>query len=261
MEDSQNNKEDIIVIGAAQLRIIKIVILVIIFSLPLLYLFYKTSGSAKAPQPPDNNVAQQAVDIQSLENLVQTTPTVVNMLNLSVAYTNNKMPGKSIIVLNRALKLEPNNAMIYNNLGVAYTLLQQYQNGIMACAKAITIDGNFQLAKNNLKWATDENNKVIAAIKLQEQTPDNNRDDSFYYNYANNYFKIGDYDKAISICKQGLNKNSKNVVLINETGIALVFKKDYNNAVTEFNKALQVDPSNQLAKNNLAWALSEKAGN
>lgn len=51
------------------------------------------------------------------------------------------------------IKNEPNNAMAWNNLGSAYNALQNYDEGAIACKKALSIDPDFQLAKNNLNYA------------------------------------------------------------------------------------------------------------
>lgn len=60
---------------------------------------------------------------------------------------------------------------------------------------------------------------------------------------------------------EGLEKNSSDIVFNNNIGTALVMKKQYDEAVATFEKILEQDPDNQLAKNNIAWAMAEKRGN
>ena len=237
---------------------ILIIAVIIFLSLPVIYLIYKTAGKPPvAKQQPA--AANTTVNIGALENAAKTNPTFDNLIALSVAYINNQMPGKSIDPLKQAIKINSKNPVAYNNLAVAYIMLQQYQNGIDACEKALQIDPNFQLAKNNMKWANDERNKILAVIAEQEKTPETARTANFYVAYGLNYFKLGDYDKCITLWNKIIEQNPKNPTAYNNIGTALMMKEQYDKAITMFNKALALDATNQLAKNNLAWAIEEKA--
>lgn len=232
--------------------------LTVCFLFPVVYLFFQTRNK------PDISSEQMTVhqnvvqDISKLEQLVQTNPSFDNLLNLSIAYINQNMPGKSIDYLKQAITLNPKNAIAYNNLGVAYTMLQQYQNAIDACTIALTIDSTFQLAKNNLKWAGDEKNKIIQLIIEQEKTPANKRDAAFNIAYGLNYFKTGDYSKSIEIWSKVVEANPKNVDALNNIGTAFMMKGQVDDAIAIFSRCIQIEPENQLAKNNLTWALGEK---
>jgi tetratricopeptide (TPR) repeat protein len=242
-----------------QAKKIRIAALVILMLFPLIYLFYKTKGL------PENALAIETAAVQApssdiavLEKAVAEKPTFDNLVNLSMAYINNKMPGKSIDHLDRAIELNPTSAIAYNNLGVAYTMMQQYQNGIDACTKALQLDSTFQLAKNNLKWAGDEKRKVLEAIKTEEQIPQNKRDVAFWSEYGLNYFKIGEYDKSIGAWNKIFELDVKNTGALNSIATAFMMKKQVDDAIALYKKALELEPGNQLAKNNLAWALEEK---
>ena len=232
--------------------------LVLLLLLPMLYLFIKTSGAPDLPKEQTVAVPPAQTNITSLENAVKTNPTFDNLINLSMGYINNQMPGKSIDYLKKALELNRNSAIAYNNLGVAYTMLQQYQNGMDACTKALQIDTSFQLAKNNLKWANDEKSKVIAAIQVQEHMDGGKKNTAFYIDYGLNYFKIGNYDKSIEIWNRIFDKEPKSTAALNNIGTAFMMKNQIDDAAALFKKALALEPDNALAKNNLAWAMGEK---
>lgn len=255
----QDNSKVNISITKEQAKKVKIGIIVLLFLLPLVYLFYRTSSlpenAAIVEAPP---AATETAGIPALEKAVAENPTFDNLVNLSMAYINDQKPGKSIIHLMKAIELNPNSAIAYNNLGVAYTLLQQYQNGIDACTKALQIDPSFQLAKNNLKWASDEKEKVMAAIRAQEQVAQGKRDVAFYSDYGLNYFKVGDYSKSIEIWNKIFELDAKNTYAMNSIGTAFMMKKQFDDAIALFKKASELEPENQLAKNNLAWAFDEK---
>src|SRR6218665_1727464 len=230
----------------------------ILLLFPLLYLFYKASSAPPLSDAPVAAAAAAPNDLTALENAVNTDPSFDNLINLSMAYINQQMPGKSIDHLKKALTINPQSAIAYNNLGVAYTMLQQYQDGVDACTQALQIDTSFQLAKNNLKWAQGEKNKVLAAIAEQEQVAADKRNVEFYTAYGLNYFRIGEYGKSIEIWNKIFELDEKNVTALNNIGTAFMMKKQVDDAITLFKKALELSPENQLAKNNLAWALDEK---
>lgn len=233
-------------------------ILLVLLAAPMLYLFIKTKGAPALTQEEVPLAQNSVASILSLEDAVKTNPTFDNLVNLSMAYTNNNMPGKSIEHLKRAIEINPAGAVAYNNLGVAYTLLMQFQNGIDACTKAIELDSTFQLAKNNLNWATDERNKVLATIQEQENSPSDKRDVAFGIEYGLNYFKVGNYTKSIEIWNYYAEKDLKNTSLLNNIGTAFMMKNQVDDAMAIFKRVLTIEPDNQLAKNNLTWALAEK---
>ena len=53
------------------------------------------------------------------------------------------------------------NAIAWNDLCVAHTMQMEYSVAIEDCNGAIRIAPDFQLARNNLKWAQDEKQKAI----------------------------------------------------------------------------------------------------
>lgn len=231
------------------------IIISILVILPVAYLVIKK-------KPVAANLPAQAtkVDIAALEALVKDKPDYSNLINLSQAYIASNMPGKSIPYLKKAIQLDSTKAFAYNNLGVANIMLKNYQLGINACYKATQLDDKFQLAKNNLKWAIDETNNTLASIAKLESFPVDKHNADYFIQLGIYYLYIGNYDKSIAIWQEGLSKNASNVIFNNDIGTALVMKKEYDNALVEFNKVLQKEPNNQLAKNNIQWALNEKAG-
>lgn len=232
-----------------------VLLITLVFLFPLFYLIYKAKDAAPVVDPV---VLSKPNDIPALEKALLLDSGFVNLLALGSAYINAQMPGKSIPLLKKALVLDPQSVVAYNDLGVAYTILQQYQKGIDACTKALRIDTSFQLAKNNLKWATDEKNKILTAIAHQEALPEKDRDGAMELERGLNYFKIGQYDKSIEIWNVIVEKDPKNTSALNNIGTAFMMKEQVQDAIMLFNKVLEIAPDDQLAKNNLAWAEDEK---
>ncbi len=77
-------------------------------------------------------------------------------LNMSLVYYNNGMYVKCITTCQQALKLKPDYADAYSNIGAAYNKLKQWDNAIEACKKALAINPKHKLATGNLKLAEDQ---------------------------------------------------------------------------------------------------------
>ncbi|MDF2437253.1 MAG: tetratricopeptide repeat protein [Bacteroidota bacterium] len=241
-------------------RNIKIAVISILLLLPIVFLLVKFSKSPDgAVDQKTQNAAAPPIDIAAFENAVKSNPTFDNYIGLSNAYVNSNMPGKSVDPLMKAIELNPKSAIAYNNLGVAYTMLQQYNKGIEACTRALEIDSSFQLAKNNLNWANSEKKNVIAFLEKQSETPEASRDAQFYTNYGLAYLKLGDYDKSIEAWNQIFKYDPKSIVALNNIGTAFMMKNQVDDAVAVFKKAVEYAPEDQLSKNNLAWAMAESA--
>jgi Tfp pilus assembly protein PilF len=229
--------------------------IVVIFLFPLVFLFYRAS---QAPPLPPRTRLLNSPDITELEKSAFAAPTIDNLLALSTEYINKQMPGKSIEPLKKALEISPDNAAVHNNLAVAYTMLKQYGDAIAEANLALKLDPSFQLAKNNLAWATAEKKKVLEKIAALENIPEQQRNADQEIDLGLNYFYCGDYGKSITIWSAVAEKDPANHLALNNIGTAFMMKSQYDDAISMFTKALEIKPDDQLAKNNLSWAHAEK---
>jgi tetratricopeptide (TPR) repeat protein len=227
-----------------------------ILALPVGYLlvYYGFPGqvSANAQDAPTQSIS-------TLEETVRTNPTIDNRVNLSVAYIQANQPGRAIPILDSVVAKDTNNALAWNNLCVANTMQRAYDIAIKDCINAVRIKPDFQLARNNLKWAEDEDRKAIETLATQEKVAPASRNSSSYLAEGLNFFSVGNYDQAIKSWRRVLELDPKNALAANNIGTALMLKKQTSEALPWFQKALSLDPTLQIAKNNLAWAHDELA--
>lgn len=81
------------------------------------------------------------------------TKTAADYLNESFIHYNNQDYKNCIKSCEEALKINPNYADAYSNIGAAYNQLKQWDKGAEACKKALSINPKHQLALGNLQWA------------------------------------------------------------------------------------------------------------
>jgi len=226
----------------------------LVLPIPYLTLRHKPANVVSA----QNTVAQAAgPSIAQMEVMVRGNPTEANRINLSQAYINGNQAERAVPLLLAIVGEDGNNAVAWNNLCVAHTLVMSYNLAIDDCNQALRVAPDFQLAKNNLKWAGDELKRVQVVIAQQEQVAPESRDAAFYLTEGLNFLHTGNYDQAIKAWQRTLQLNPKSAVAANNIGIAFMFKKQAAKAAPWFENALLIDPTMQLAMNNLAWAKDE----
>jgi tetratricopeptide (TPR) repeat protein len=241
---------------AKRKRIAAIVAACLILVLPVFYLVFhyglRRNVSAHSVPP-----RAQGPSIEQLEELVRANPTYDNRINLSVAYINGNQPGRATPILDALRAEDANNRIVWNNLCVAHTMQMEYNTALDDCREAVRIAPDFQLAQNNLKWAEDEFKKTQEAIAKQEQVDPASRDAAFYLAEGLNFLHIGGYDQAVKAWQRVLDLDPRNAIAANNIGIAYMFKKQPDKAIPWFEKAIALDATMQLAKNNLSWARDE----
>lgn len=85
--------------------------------------------------------------------------TPAEFLNLSLMYYNAGNYQSCIDAAEKALKLKPDYAEAYNNIGSAYNAMNKFEEGAIACEAALKINPNYALAKGNLDYAKSKMKK------------------------------------------------------------------------------------------------------
>ena len=70
-------------------------------------------------------------------------------------------------------------------------------------------------------------------------------------------YREGNYEDAVSTCKELINRATDNALYHNTFGVILNKMKRYDEAIIEFQKAVELEPDNALYHNNLGNALHE----
>jgi tetratricopeptide (TPR) repeat protein len=121
------------------------------------------------------------------------------------------------------IRLNPRNAIAYDNRGSTYAQKREY-------AKAIE--------------------DYTEAIRLDPKAP------SVFYNRGIAYTKEEDYDKAIKDYTEALRLYPDLAAAYNNRALACHKKGEYDKAIADFTTSLRLEPKDAYALNNYAWLLA-----
>jgi tetratricopeptide (TPR) repeat protein len=79
------------------------------------------------------------------------------------------------------------------------------------------------------------------------------RDAKFYNNRGTAFGEKGEYDQAISHFNNAIEINPRYIKAYNNRGIVYRLKGQYDKAISDFNKAIEINPLDAEGYNNLAW--------
>lgn len=214
------------------------------------YYLFPDRAQASTQEP---SLAAQSVPANPMSN--STAARIDQALHLIQA----NQPGKAVPLLEEVVASDSRNAVAWNNLCAANTMLMSYSIAIQDCGKALAIQPDFQLARNNLAWAQGEIRKAQKILADQEQTAPAKRDSAFYLDEGLNFLHLGDYAQAIAAWRRVPPRDAPGALAANNIGTAYMFQRDPQQALEWFRKALQLNPTLTLAQNNIAWATDEIA--
>ncbi|WP_299246653.1 tetratricopeptide repeat protein [uncultured Aquimarina sp.] len=186
------------------------------------------------------------------EREVANNPTAEKYINLGLKYYNQQQYNKCIKASEKALALDPNSTIAYNNICISQNLLGNFDKAIEACNKALLLSPDFELAKNNLnaaltgKTSTDELIRSVAT----EPTEGN------YLNLSLLYYNYGLFDKCITIAQEGVTKYPNSDNLYNNICAAYNSLKQWGKAIEVGKKGLEINPNNGLLRNNYNVAIN-----
>ena len=144
-------------------------------------------------------------------------------------------------------------AAYYLNEGLLAFLSKDNQKAYALLDKALEHKPDFVYAHYVLGYYDYKNNKIPEAeIKMKEAISLDPKYWQAYKLLGDIYFLKAKYTSAINWYKKALEQNQSDVVLCNDTGIALMRAERYKEALVYLNKALNLDPSNLNIRYNLA---------
>lgn len=120
----------------------------------------------------------------------------------------------------KAIQLNPNNPVIYNDRGDSHLALNNHENALADYNQAIALNPNY---------------------------------DSAYINRSKCHLKNKNYAKSIADCDSAIRINSKNPVAYFNRGLIHLLKLDYIKGITDNSEAVLLNPDYDSAYNNRGY--------
>jgi len=210
-----------------------------------------------APQNPDALKFLAAADkkqnlLDMKADSVKANPTAEKYADLSLLNYQAGRYAQCVAAAQEAIKLKPRFAEAYNNMGAADIKLQQYDNAVSALKQALQLAPAFVLAQNNLFLAEEAvEGQGIKTTKLTAAD---------YIDLSLHYFNNNQFGECIKACDYALVLKPDYDLPYNNMCAAYNKLGQWDRAIAAAKKGLQLNPANQVLKNNLAASISGKNG-
>ncbi len=155
---------------------------------------------------------------------------------------------KAIAVLNQAVKLNPDLAEAYFNLGVAYSLVE-FRDTMNLENSPDSPSNSSDKKKTNSAIAFEK--AAEAYEKVTDSEPENHQ---AFFSLGLAYNKLNKDESSARAFKQAVKLNPEDTLYQTELGKILIKLADYREAIGPLKKALELDPENIEAEELLADA-------
>ncbi len=174
------------------------------------------------------------------------------MVGEGMNFINANRRDEAIMVLNKAIDLDPNRPYAYNNRGLAYYGNGEIEKAISDYRKAIEIDPNSIVMMANMGNALSKQKKYSEALKYYRKAlgkDDGKQGYLIRINIARVLMQTGKYDDALKELDsaQKMEPYSPNSFMANGIrGMILYHKKEYRKAILELEKSKKDFPEIQF---------------
>ena len=165
---------------------------------------------------------------------------------------------KALSECNKMLKKFPGSVVLYNILGASHVGLMQFDAAIVSYQKALKIKPDYAEAYYNMGIALDNKGDLEASIKSYKKAIKFNPEYADAYNnlgFAMNH--KGFHDAAIDSYKKAININPNNAQAYNNMGNTFKNKGDLKAAIQNYSQAVRIKPDYGDAYNNMGGALED----
>ncbi len=165
---------------------------------------------------------------------------------------------KALEELQKAQELNPQDARVYNYMGVELVALGKQAEAMVQYQKALSIDPEYGEPESNLGILLVHEGKQEEALPHFERALQANpRELKYHSNLAAALANLGRTEEAIVHCQYVLSFNPEDMEANTNLGIALAKSGQAGKAIPYFEKALALNPKSAEIHANLGFALME----
>jgi tetratricopeptide (TPR) repeat protein len=186
-------------------------------------------------------------------HFLETAVCIVIILLLSIgSYSRNKLWNDEIGLWIDCVKKSPGKARPYINLAVAYFNAGAYDKSIESNQKAIQIDSKSGQAYYNLGLVYQKRGELTKAIAMEKMALEVDPSlDLAYYSLGGFYFENGQYGESEKAYQRYLKTYPFSPDVHNLLAIVYAAQKKFDQAVTELEWEVRINPNHALAHVNL----------
>jgi tetratricopeptide (TPR) repeat protein len=173
--------------------------------------------------------------------------------NQGTIYYNNKQNDKALEIFKEAVRLYPNNAEGWNNLGVGYAyILKLPAESIEFFQKALCLNPEMVTSYYSLGTVYLNLGDYSNAIRYLQETlwREPNKINAIN-NLAVAYMKKKDYEKSLELIRLALKRKPNDYILLNNLASIEFYLKKFGDAQISFLKAIKINPKEATAQYNL----------
>ncbi|MGK7919537.1 MAG: tetratricopeptide repeat protein, partial [Trichodesmium sp.] len=159
----------------------------------------------------------------------------------------------------KAISLEPDSSIAYQNLGVALEKQGQIEEGIICYRKAIEIDPGFWEGYQKLGMALTKLGDLpqVAEIYLKACQIIPNFATVYHY-YGEALAKLNRWDEAIAAYQKAIELQPNSPVIYHQFGYALTQKQQWEEAISAYRQAAELQPNSPDVYHHLGYALAQQ---
>lgn len=155
----------------------------------------------------------------------------------------------AIELLDQAIRIEPNYATAYYNLGTSYFHLQQFEKAAAAFQQAIKLHPTYAEAFTNLGAVYMETAQYEKAVEVFQRAVRLKTDNAVaLYNLGCVYIRLNKFKEAIDSLELAAQLDEVNAEIRINLGYAYSREKRYGEAIKEMQKTVRLKPDDEQAQ-------------
>ncbi|MFQ6678161.1 MAG: tetratricopeptide repeat protein [Fidelibacterota bacterium] len=196
----------------------------------------------------DNNITDAIIVLENVAETFQTEYAIQYLLGNS--YYLNQTYDKSIIYLNRALKISPKARNIMHMLAIIHDTEHNWTISDSMYQHLILTDSTDAQAFNNYAYSLVERNTQLEnalsyASKAISIAPKNA---AYLDTYGWIHFKLGHIEEAIDYIYNSVKMDNSNAIVLEHLGDVFLASGESEEARKYYRKAFEINPENEILK-------------
>ena len=195
--------------------------------------------------------------ISDYSRSIEINPTYNSFNNRGLVYDDLEDFQKAIDDYLRAIAIDSSRRHVYNNLGVAYRSLNKNKEAIDSYTKSIQIDSNYYAFSNraDLYRINEEYEKALEDSKIAIGLMNNEDRENYPFKARGKvYYSLKNYKEALAYADISILLNNADPIAYTFRGDVYIDLKRYSEAIADYSKAIQLDSLYAYAYRNRATA-------